>query len=124
MNLSAIKDFKVLVVGDAILDRYRFVNPLGRGTKESIISVRFEREEIYKGGVWAAASHLTELVKQVDIWHGKTATINTKYVGPYSQKLFSVHDSQEEPNGFQPIDIRDYDVVIVFDYGHGFLTPE
>src|SRR3990172_144513 len=97
VNLNSIKDFKVLVGGDAIYDKYRFCDPLGRGTKESIISVRFEREEVYKGGVWAAASHLTELVKQVDIWHGKTATINTKYVGPYSQKLFSVHDSQEEP---------------------------
>ena len=124
MELNAISNFKVLVVGDAILDRYRFVDVLGRGTKESIISVKFQREEVYKGGVWAAASHLTELVKQVDIWHGKTTTVNTKYVGPYSQKLFSVHDSQDSPSGFSPIDIREYDLVIVFDYGHGFLTPD
>ena len=113
-----------MVVGDAILDRYRFCDPLGRGTKESIISVKFEREEEYKGGVWAAASHLKDLVAQVDIWHGDRVTINTKYVGPYNQKLFSVHNSQDEPNGFKPDSIQSYDIVIVFDYGYGFLSSE
>jgi bifunctional ADP-heptose synthase (sugar kinase/adenylyltransferase) len=123
MQLNSVKDFKVLVAGDAIIDRYRFCNTLGRGTKESIISVSFEREETYKGGVWACGSHLSELVSQVDIWHGDTVTINTKYLGAYSQKLFSVHDSRIEPNDFKPQAISSYDLVIVFDYGHGFFTP-
>ena len=122
MELNSIRDFKVLVVGDAILDRYRFCDPLGRGTKESIISVKFEREEEYRGGVWAAASHLTDLVAQFDVWHGDTATVNIKYLAPYNQKLFSVHESQPAPNGFKPDDIGAYDLVIVFDYGMGFLT--
>jgi len=124
MNLNAIAGFKVLVVGDAILDRYRFCNTLGRGTKESIISVEFEHEETYKGGVWASAAHLTDLVSKVDIWHGDRVTINTKYLGAYSQKLFSVHSRMPEPLGFIPNDIKSYDVVIVFDYGHGFFTTE
>lgn len=121
MKLSDVKDYKVLVVGDAIYDRYRFCLPLGRGTKESIISVKFEREENYLGGVWASASHIKDLCKTVDVWHGDTATVNTKYIGPYSQKLFSVHETREIHNQFQPVDIGEYDVVIVFDYGHGFL---
>lgn len=123
-DLGKIRDYKVLVVGDAILDCYRFCTALGRGTKESIISVQFEREETYKGGVWAAAHHLTDLVKTVDIWHGSRTTVNTKYIGPYNTKLFSVHSFKEEPNGFTPERISDYDLVIVFDYGHGFLTTD
>lgn len=123
-HFNSIRDFKVLVAGDAIEDRYRFCESLGRGTKESIISVRFEREETYKGGVWASAAHLTDLCKTVDIWHGDKVTINTKYVGPYNQKLFSVHESRPEPLNFQPSSIKDYDLVIVFDYGHGFFTPD
>ena len=122
MRLSDVKDFKVLVIGDAIYDRYRFCNALGRGTKESIIAVNFEREETYLGGVWASASHIKDLCKTVDVWHGDTATINTKYVAAYSQKLFSVHESKDMDNRFVPDDIGSYDVVIVFDYGHGFLT--
>ena len=122
MKLDAVADYKVLVVGDAIFDRYRFCNTLGRGTKESIISVKFEREETYLGGVWASASHIEDLCSQVDVWHGETATINIKYLGAYSQKLFSVHETQKLEKNFQPQDLKEYDLVIVFDYGYGFLA--
>ena len=121
MKLEAVKDYKVLVIGEAIYDRYRFCNTLGRGTKESIISVKFEREETYLGGVWASASHIKDLCIQVDTWHGENAIINTKYLGAYSQKLFSVHEEKKVFTDFKP-QITSYDVVIVFDYGHGFLT--
>ena len=128
MNLDAVKDYKVLVVGDAIYDRYRFCEPMGRSTKDMILSVKFEREEEYRGGVWAAALHIKELCKKVDIWHGDTAVINTKYVGRYSHKLFSVHEKKRfkvlfNRDGNKQTDgIEAYDLVIVFDYGHGFLT--
>ena len=81
-----------------------------------------EREETYPGVVWASASHIKDLCS-VDVWHGTTATINTKYLGPYSQKLFSVHEKKEIPTGKDPV-LSDYDVVIVFDYGHGFFRSE
>ena len=123
MKLDVVADYKVLVIGDAIYDRYRFCEPLGRSTKEMILSVRLQHEEEYPGGVWASAAHIKDLCKTVDVWHGKNATVNTKYIGRYSQKLFSVHTTSAVGGGFVPADIFDYDLVIVFDYGHGFLTP-
>lgn len=123
-SLNSIRDYKVLVAGDAIEDVYRFCTTLGRGTKEQIISVQFDREETYRGGVWASAAHLQDLVSRVDIWHGERVTVNTKYVGPYNTKLFSVHSFKLHPNGFTPDDISHYDLCIVFDYGHGFFTKE
>jgi len=122
MNLDCVKDYRVLVVGDAIYDRYCFVDTLGRGTKEPIISVKFKREETYQGGVWASANHIRDLCATVDIWHGATGTINTKYVGPYNQKLFSVHSDTDIKDSQTPAEVENYDVVIVFDYGLGFLT--
>lgn len=123
MNLEIVKDYRVLVVGDAIMDRYRFCVPLGRGMKDSIISVKFEREESYLGGVWAAATHIKELVSQVDIWHGSTVMVNTKYVsGPYASKLFSTHAETWQAAQEPTLPIAQYDLVVVFDYGHGFLT--
>ena len=91
MNLDAVADYKVLVVGDAIYDRYRFCESMGRSTKDMIISARFQREEQYPGGVWAAAAHIRDLCKSVDVWYGNTAVVNTKYIGRYAQKLFSGH---------------------------------
>ena len=124
MNLSDAAQLKVLVCGDAIYDRYRFCDTLGRGTKESIISVKFLKEETYQGGVWASASHIFDLCAKVDVWHGATATVNTKYLGAYSQKLFSVHDTKEVDVALPALDIASYDCVIVFDYGHGFFTKD
>lgn len=124
MNLNAVADYRVLVVGDAIIDCYRFCEPMGRSTKDMIISVKFQREERYEGGVWACAKHIKELCKTVDVWHGSKAVINTKYIGRYSQKLFSVHETDELTYSFLPEDIGSYDAVVVFDYGHGFLTQE
>lgn len=124
MKLSDVAQYKVLMVGDAIYDRYRFCEPLGRATKDSILSVRLEKEETYPGGVWASAAHLSGLCAQVDVWHGDSALVNTKYLGRYAQKIFSVHESKVLEKTMPPVSINDYDVVIVFDYGHGFLTPE
>ena len=124
MKLSDVGNFKVLVVGDAIVDRYRFCTPLGRGTKEAILSVKFEKEETFRGGVWASAAHLTDLCERVDVWHGDTVMINTKYVaGAYATKLFSVHTIENNDPPSRP-EIGAYDVVIVFDYGHGFFTKD
>ena len=124
MQLDAVKDLRVLVVGEAIFDHYIFCEPLGRSTKESIISVQIEHEETYPGGVWAAANHIRDLCATVDVWHGAQAIVNTKYIGRHSQKLFSVHSSKPLADGYKPRDVTAYDVVIVFDYGHGFFVPE
>ena len=121
VNLDAVKDYKVLVVGDAIYDRYRFCESMGRSTKDMIISAKFQREEQYQGGVWAAAAHIRDLCKSVDVWHDDVAAVNTKYIGRYSQKLFSVHETVNLAAIQVFENIGAYDVVIVFDYGHGFL---
>lgn len=123
MKLDGAANLKVLVVGDAIFDRYRFCEPQGRSTKEMVISVKFGHEEEYQGGVWASAAHITDLCGAVDVWHGEHAIVNTKYIGRYAQKLFSVHEERPIKSRFEPHDIGAFDLVIVFDYGHGFLSP-
>ena len=124
MELGSVSSYRVLVVGDAIEDRYRHCVALGRGTKEAIISVRMDSEEVFKGGVWASAAHIKDLCNRVDVWHGDKITINTKYVGQYGQKLFSVHESRPCLDHFMIADLGFYDLVVVFDYGYGFLIKE
>jgi bifunctional ADP-heptose synthase (sugar kinase/adenylyltransferase) len=124
MNLDAVKDYRVLIVGDAIRDRYVFVKPLGKSMKESVISVSHDREEEYLGGVWAAASHLTNICAKVDVMHGPKVMVNTRFVEESgNRKLFTLHSHSEEAGSWD-LDIRDYDVVIVADFGHGTMTKE
>lgn len=124
MNFDTVRGYSILMVGDAIYDRYVFVTALGKSIKESVISVRSEREEIYKGGVWAAASHLAGLCERVDVLHGPNVTINTRFVeGVYNRKLFTLHErAPDEPCPER--DISSYDLVIVTDFGHGTMTKE
>lgn len=124
LNLDAVKDFKVLLVGDAIYDRYVFCTALGKSIKETVISVRREREEEYEGGVWAAANQLSDFVAKVDVLHGEKATVNTRFLEDvYKRKLFTLHESRELQNG-KVVEVSSYDLVVITDFGHGTISNE
>ena len=123
--LDRVKDSRVLIVGDAIIDEYRYVTPIGKSIKEPVISTRFERSEVFHGGAWAAAAHLRELCKQVDVHIGPRVMHNTFYVDPtYGRKLFTVHESRDSEDVILEPDYAVYDVVIVADFGHGAMTRD
>jgi rfaE bifunctional protein nucleotidyltransferase chain/domain len=65
--IDKIADFKVLVVGDTIIDDYQFVTPLGKSPKENMIATLYQNRETYAGGAIAAANHVAGFCKQVDI---------------------------------------------------------
>lgn len=124
MNLDAVKNYRVLIVGDAIRDRYVFVRPLGKSAKESVLALGYEREEAYRGGVWAAAAHLAGLCAHVDVMHGPRVMLSTRFVeGTGNRKMFTLHEAKEERPS-EDFDVRDYDLVIVADFGYGTMTPE
>lgn len=124
MNLEAVKGLKVLLVGDAIRDRYVFVRPLGKSMKDSVIAVGYEREETYRGGVWAAAGHINHLCSKVDVMHGPKVMLSTRYVeGPGNRKLFTLHDLQTETPS-ESYEIGSYDLVIVADFGYGTMNHD
>jgi cytidyltransferase-like protein len=65
--LGRIKDMKVVMVGETIIDRYRYVKPLGKAAKENVIAAQLMSEEIFAGGVIAAANHVAEIVGEVEV---------------------------------------------------------
>lgn len=123
MNLDAASSLRVLVVGDAIIDRYVHTIALGRATKDPVLSAKYERTEEFRGGVWACAEHLKDFVSTVDVWHGNQLSINTKFVAQHG-KLLSLHETHELVAGFEPDEIKSYDLVLVYDYGFGMFNAE
>ena len=67
LALSKAEKFKVLIIGDTIIDEYVFVNPKGRATKDPILSVDYVSKERYAGGALAIANHLSEFVKEINL---------------------------------------------------------
>jgi rfaE bifunctional protein nucleotidyltransferase chain/domain len=65
--IDSVQDMKVLFVGDAIIDEYQYVSPIGKSAKENMIATLAEDREIFAGGVFAAANHVAGFCRRVDI---------------------------------------------------------
>ncbi len=65
--VDSVKDMKVLMVGDAIIDDYQYVEPMGKAAKENIIATRFSERELFAGGVFAAANHAASFCAEVEV---------------------------------------------------------
>lgn len=62
-----IKNLKVLVVGEAIIDDYTYVQAMSKSPKEVIVATRYMNGELFAGGTLACANHLAGFCKQVDL---------------------------------------------------------
>lgn len=66
-SLEKLKGLKVLFIGDAIIDEYQYVQPMGKSAKENMIASLFEEREVFAGGVFAAANHVADFCDHVEI---------------------------------------------------------
>ena len=158
-GISRISNYKVLFIGETIFDTYKFVEGVGKPPKEDIISTLIKSEKKYDGGVIAAAKHLQEFCKQIDVLTNiddfrtinkinkknfKIIKVNddrlnksitkTRYVrSHFNKKLFETYDQLQTLNtskfklkmkSFLQKNIIKYDLVVVLDFGHGFLDNE
>ena len=65
--LKKIKKMKVLIIGEAIIDKYTFTLPLGKSPKEQLIPVTTQSTETYGGGIIATANHIIDFVDDCTI---------------------------------------------------------
>ena len=124
--IDRVRDYRVLIVGDAIIDEYQYVLPMHKTPKENMIATRYQDRELFAGGVFAAANHVASFCKQVDIVTclgevdshedvirqslrpnvglrtftrpGAPTTLKQRFVDPsYMRKLFEVYFMNDEP---------------------------
>jgi rfaE bifunctional protein nucleotidyltransferase chain/domain len=69
-QLDSLVNLKVLVVGDAIIDQYHYVSPLGQTGKGNVLAVQYQSEEQFAGGSLAVANHISQFVRGVDLLAG------------------------------------------------------
>ena len=68
--LQGLEGLSVLVVGDAIVDEYHYVEPLGQSSKGANLAVKFGSKEQFAGGSLAVANHLAGFVNNVTVVTG------------------------------------------------------
>lgn len=68
--IERLRTLRILFVGDAIVDEYSYVQPMGKSPKENMIATLFQEQERFAGGVFAAANHAAGLCARVDVLTG------------------------------------------------------
>ena len=160
--VNELRNLKVLVVGETIIDQYIFCEALGKSGKEPVLVLRDLETALFSGGAAAIARHLSDFcgnisllsmlgekkeyedfifgslpenIKPYFIYKDGAPTITKKRYVDYISKskslgVYSINDAQM--NGKNQNQLQTYlddlipkhDMVIISDYGHGFLSKE
>ncbi len=65
--LEKLKKQKVLIIGEIIFDEYNYVDPLGKPSKENILSVNFNNKETFFGGCLPVVKNLSKIYKNLTL---------------------------------------------------------
>lgn len=89
-SLKKAENLNALIIGDAIIDQYDSVTPLNKPPKENIVATRYRKSDIYLGGVFAAATNLSQFNNNVEICTvvGKDSDLKKK-INNFTKKIKS-----------------------------------
>jgi rfaE bifunctional protein nucleotidyltransferase chain/domain len=65
--VESFSNLKVLIIGDAIIDEYQYVEPLGQSGKGSHMVAKNINKEIFLGGALIIANHVAEFTDKVTL---------------------------------------------------------
>lgn len=66
-KMNSLKDLKVLVIGDSIIDQYHYCVPMGKSSKEHLVANQYISEESFAGGALATANNAASVCEKVDL---------------------------------------------------------
>ena len=65
--LKRLKNQKILVIGEIIIDEYLYSSPQGQPSKENILAVNFEKQEVFFGGVLPLIKNISQMCKNITL---------------------------------------------------------
>ena len=124
--IEDLKNARVLVVGEAIIDEYQYCEAIGKSSKEPTLVVKVGKKDLFAGGVLAITNHIAGLAGATGVvtllgdrnglasfaqesiqssvaWRGVTRNnvstiVKRRYVDNYFfTKLFETYDLSDEP---------------------------
>jgi len=120
--IDSFKDLNILAIGETIIDIYQYGKTLGRAGKFPVVTFQGETEEVYDGGILAIKNHLKEFCKNIDIYTWGNVVYKKRYIQD-NQKLFETYKYEKKIKS-KKVNISDYDLVIIADFGHGFIDKQ
>ena len=65
--IDSTSNLNVLVIGDSIIDDYQYCTTIGKSSKDPMLALKYESNDIFVGGVIAVANHVSSFVKHVQL---------------------------------------------------------
>lgn len=65
--INNLKGLKVLIIGDGIIDEYHYCDAMGMAAKSPIVVNRYVAHEVFAGGAFAIANHISGLCNHVHL---------------------------------------------------------
>lgn len=65
--LESLRQMKILLIGETIIDEYHYCKGMGKIPKDNLIATKFLNEEVFAGGVLASANHLSGFCDNVHL---------------------------------------------------------
>jgi len=66
--MEKLKNLKILVIGEAIIDEYQYGDSIGKAGKESMIALKYLSTEKFAGGSLAIANHISNFCDNVSLF--------------------------------------------------------
>ncbi|MGN0141590.1 MAG: PfkB family carbohydrate kinase [Roseburia sp.] len=87
--VESMRDLKVLVIGDVIIDEYIYCNVQGMMSKDMGYSARYKYSEQYMGGSLAVANHLASFSDNITLMSviGSEKSIHSRILNELSDKM-------------------------------------
>lgn len=120
----------VTVIGEPILDIYRFCEPQGVSSKSPSLSARLIRQEEYRGGSWAIAEHLSDFCNVANLYpEAFIIPEKIRYLTESkSQRIFEITDIAEKQVYDEKLflyqmqrESEQSDLCLIADFGHGLF---
>lgn len=102
-QLQNLRDIKITIIGEAILDQYHYCQPLAKTPKDSIVATKYLSEENFAGGTLAIANHLANFCKEITL---------VTVVGQEEEYLSYFHSKLKQNVIFRPIIAEDRSTII------------
>ena len=120
--LAKVKEFKIAIVGEAIIDEYINVDINGVSSKKPTLSTTFQSSTRYEGGSLAVRNHLKPFVKSIYYPDCNTfrEIVKTRYMHE-DKHLFEVIRDTKKKDAVIPAFFLNQDAVILCDFGHGLF---
>jgi len=124
--IDDVKGLRVALIGETIIDEFVYVNYEGHSMKSAcpVYKLTDKDKQIQQGGTAAIANHLKDFVKEVTlITNTNNEIVKTRYIDAFdSKKHVEINKFDDSKFGEIKIDTKDYDMVLVADFGHGFCN--